>query len=37
MDVSASGVTSSSLSSSYNGSDSCEPLVALGSITMTRQ
>jgi len=37
MDVSASGVTSSSLSSSYNGSDSCEPAVALGSITMTRQ
>jgi hypothetical protein len=37
MDVSASGVTSTSLSSSYNGSDSCEPLVALGSITMTRQ
>jgi hypothetical protein len=36
MDVSASGVTSTSLSSSYNGSDSCEPLVALGSITMTR-
>ena len=37
MDVSASGVTSTSLSSSYNGSDSCEPAVALGSITMTRQ
>jgi hypothetical protein len=37
MDVSASGVTSTSLSSSYNGSDSCEPAVALGSIKMTRQ
>src|SRR5205823_4823273 len=37
MDVSASGVTSTSLSSSYNGSDTCEPAVALGSITMTRQ
>jgi hypothetical protein len=37
MDVSASGVTSTSLSSSYNGSDSCEPAVALGSITMTRR
>jgi hypothetical protein len=37
IDVSASNVTSSSLSSSYNGSDSCEPAVALGSITMTRQ
>ena len=37
MDVSAPGATSTSLSSSYNGSDSCEPLVALGSITMTRQ
>ena len=37
MDVSATGVTSTSLSSSYNGSDSCEPAVALGSITMTRQ
>jgi hypothetical protein len=37
MDVSASNVTSTSLASSYNGSDSCEPLVALGSITMTRQ
>ena len=36
MDVSASGVTSTSLSSSYNGSDSCEPAVALGSIRMTR-
>ena len=36
MDVSAAGATSTSLSSSYNGSDSCEPLVALGSITMTR-
>ena len=30
MDVSASGVTNTRLSSSYNGSDSCEPLVALG-------
>jgi hypothetical protein len=37
MDVSASDVTSTSLASSYNGSDSCEPAVALGSITMTRQ
>jgi hypothetical protein len=37
MEVSASGVTSTSLSSSYNGSDSCEPAVALGSITMTRR
>ena len=37
MDVSASDVTSTSLSSSYNGSDSCEPAVALGSIRMTRQ
>src|SRR4029077_9652696 len=37
MDVSASGVTSTFLSSSYNGSDSCEPAVALGSITMTRR
>jgi hypothetical protein len=37
MDVAASSVTSTRLSSSYNGSDSCEPLVALGSITMTRQ
>jgi hypothetical protein len=37
MDVSASGVTNTSLSSSYNGSDSCEPKVALGTITMTRQ
>ena len=37
LDVSASGVTSTSLSSSYNGSDSCEPAVALGSITMTRR
>ena len=37
MDVSASNVTSTSLASSYNGSDSCEPAVALGSITMTRQ
>jgi hypothetical protein len=36
MDVSASNVTSTSLASSYNGSDSCEPAVALGSITMTR-
>jgi Bacterial Ig-like domain (group 2) len=36
MDVSASGVTSTSLSSSYTGSDSCEPAVALGSIKMTR-
>jgi hypothetical protein len=36
MDVSASGVTGTSLSSSYNGSDSCEPAVALGSIMMTR-
>ena len=37
MDVSASGVTNTLLSSSYNGSDSCEPAVALGSVTMTRQ
>jgi hypothetical protein len=37
MDVSASNVTSTSLASSYNGRDSCEPAVALGSITMTRQ
>jgi hypothetical protein len=37
MDVAASNVTSTSLSSSYNGSDSCEPLVALGNLTMTRQ
>jgi hypothetical protein len=37
MDVSASGVTSTSVSGMYNGSDSCEPLVALGSITMTRR
>jgi Carboxypeptidase regulatory-like domain/Bacterial Ig-like domain (group 2) len=37
MDVSASGVTSTFLSSSYNGSDSCEPAVALGTITMTRR
>ena len=37
MDVSASGVAGSSLSGLYNGSDSCEPLVALGTITMTRQ
>jgi hypothetical protein len=37
MDVSASGITSTSLSSAYNGSDSCEPAVALGSITMSRQ
>ena len=37
MDVSASGVTSTSLASPYNGSDSCEPAVALGSIAMTRQ
>jgi hypothetical protein len=37
MDVSASGVTSTSLASSYNGSDSCEPAVALGTIAMTRQ
>jgi len=37
MDVSASSVTSTSLSSSYNGSDTCEPLVAVGSITMSRQ
>jgi len=36
MDVSASNVTNTSLASSYNGSDSCEPAVALGSITMTR-
>src|SRR5579862_843237 len=35
MDVSASGVTNASLSSSYNGSDTCEPAVGLGSITMT--
>ena len=37
MDVSASSVTSTNLSSSYNGSDTCEPLVAIGSITMSRQ
>jgi len=37
MDISAPNVTSTSLSSSYNGSDSCEPSVALGSMTMTRQ
>ena len=37
MDVSASGATSTSVSGIYNGSDSCEPLVALGSIAMTRQ
>ena len=37
MDVSASGVTSTTLSSTYNGSDSCEPAVALGTITMTRR
>ena len=37
MDVSASGITSTSVSGIYNGSDSCEPLVALGSITMTRR
>jgi hypothetical protein len=37
MDIAASGVTSTSLSASYNGSDTCEPLVALGSIAMTRQ
>jgi len=36
MDVSASSVTTTSLSSSYNGSDSCEPAVAGGSITMSR-
>lgn len=37
MDISASGVTSTNLSSTYNGSDSCEPAVKLGSITMTRR
>jgi hypothetical protein len=37
MDVSASGVTNTSLSSSYNGSDSCEPAVARGNITMMRR
>jgi hypothetical protein len=37
MDVSAAGVTNTSLSSSYNGSDSCEPAVARGSITMMRR
>ena len=37
IDVSASNATSTSLSSSYDGSDSCEPAVALGSITMTRR
>jgi hypothetical protein len=37
MDVSASGVTSTSLASSYDGSDSCEPTVARGIIAMTRQ
>ena len=37
MDVSASGVTDTGLSSSYNGSDSCEPAVARGSISMARR
>lgn len=37
MDVTASDVTTTHLSSSYDGSDSCEPAVARGSITMTRQ
>src|SRR5262245_4706721 len=37
MDLSAAGVTSTNLSSTYNGSDSCEPAVALGTITMTRR
>ena len=37
MDVSASGVTSTSLSSTYNGRDSCEPAVGPGTITMTRR
>ena len=37
MDISASGVTSTNLSSSYNGSDSCEPAVRLGTLTMTRR
>jgi len=37
MDVSASGVTSTNLSSTYNGRDSCEPAVGFGTITMTRR
>jgi len=37
MDIAASGVTSTSLSSTYNGSDSCEPAIKLGTITMTRR
>ena len=37
MDIATSAVTGGSLSASYNGSDSCEPAVALGSISMTRQ
>ena len=37
MDISASGVTSTNLSSTYNGSDSCEPTVKLGTVTMTRR
>lgn len=37
MDISASGVTSASLSSAYDGSDSCEPAVRFGTITMTRR
>ena len=37
MDIATSAVTGTSLSASYNGSDSCEPAVALGSISMTRQ
>jgi hypothetical protein len=36
MDVSASG-TVASVSGGYNGSDSCEPLVAAGNIAMSRQ
>ena len=37
IDISASAVTSTNLSSAYNGSDSCEPAVGLGTITMTRR
>ena len=37
MDISASGVTSTHLSSTYNGRDSCEPAVGLGTITMTQR
>jgi hypothetical protein len=37
IDVSASGVTRTNLSSTYNGRDSCEPAVGLGTITMTQR